>query len=140
MVSDETHDNLKGTTLEVYRFLLKSNKPVGARELQRALNLSSPSLAAYHLSKLEEIGLAKNEHGDFVVSKNLLEDCIKINRFLIPRYLFYSIFAVAALVASLTLLRPATITREYFFFVGVISACALAFCFETAKTWAKGGL
>ncbi len=140
MVSDETHDNLKGTTLEVYRFLLKSNKPVGARELQRALNLSSPSLAAYHLSKLEEIGLAKNENGEFVVSKNLLEDCIKINRFLIPRYLFYSIFAVAALVASLTLLRPATISREYFFFVGVIAACALAFCFETAKTWAKGGL
>ncbi len=140
MVSDETHDNLKGTTLEVYRFLLKSNKPVGARELQRALNLSSPSLAAYHLTKLEEIGLAKNENGEFVVSKNLLEDCIKINRFLIPRYLFYSIFAVAALVASLTLLRPATISREYFFFVGVIAACALAFCFETAKTWAKGGL
>ncbi len=72
MVSDETHDNLKGTTLEVYRFLLKSNKPVGARELQRALNLSSPSLAAYHLSKLEETGLAKNENGEFVVSKNLL--------------------------------------------------------------------
>ncbi len=140
MVSDETHDNLKGTTLEVYRFLLKSNKPVGARELQRALNLSSPSLAAYHLLKLEEIGLAKNKNGEFVISKNLLEDCIKINRFLIPRYLFYSIFVLAALVASLTLLHPATITREYFFLVGVIAVCALAFCFETAKTWAKGGL
>ncbi len=140
MVSEETHDKLKGTTLEVYRFLLKSNKSIGARELQRALNLSSPSLAAYHLSKLEEIGLLKKENGEFAVTKSLLEDCIRVNRFLIPRYLFYSIFAVLALVAELTLLRPVTITREYFFFVVVTFVCALAFCFETAKTWAKGGL
>ena len=137
MVSD---DNLKGTTLEVYRFLLKTNKSVGARELQRALNFSSPSLATYHLSKLEEIGLVKKENGEFLVTKNLLEDCIRVSRFLIPRYLFYAVFAVAALIVELTLLRPSIITSEYFFFVGVTSICALAFCFETVKTWAKGGL
>lgn len=140
MASDEGQDKLRGTTLEVYRFLLKSNKSVGPREIQRALNLSSPSLAVYHLSKLEEVGLIKKENGEFVLTKNVLEDCIRISRFLIPRYLFYSIFAVLALLVELTLLRPVTITREYFFFVGVTFACALAFCFETAKTWAKGGL
>ena len=140
MDSNEAQDNLKGTTLETYRFLLKANKPIGARELQRALNFSSPSLAAYHLSKLEEIGLVKNENGEFVIAKVLLEDCIRVSRFLIPRYFFYSIFAIAALIAGLTLLRPATITREYFFLMGVVSICALAFCFETAKTWVKGGL
>jgi predicted transcriptional regulator len=58
---DQTKDVLKGTTLEVYRFLLKSNKPVGTRELQRALNLSSSSVATYHLSKLEDAGLLKRE-------------------------------------------------------------------------------
>jgi hypothetical protein len=141
LVSEEGQDNqLRGTTLEVYRFLLKSSKPVGAREVQRVLNFSSPSLAAYHLSKLEEIGLVRKENGEFTVAKNLLEDCIRISRFLIPRYLFYSIFAVIALAVELTFLKPATITREYFFFVGVTFLCALAFCFETAKTWAKGGL
>ncbi len=45
-VSNEAGTVLKGTTLEVYRFLLKSGKPVGVRGVQRALNLSSPSLAA----------------------------------------------------------------------------------------------
>jgi DNA-binding transcriptional ArsR family regulator len=64
LVSDEAEDMLRGTTLEVYRFLLKGSRPLGAREIQRALKFSSPSLAVYHLSKLEEIGLVKKENGD----------------------------------------------------------------------------
>jgi DNA-binding transcriptional ArsR family regulator len=140
LVSGEAEDVLRGTTLEVYRFLLKRNEPVGAREVQRALKLSSPSLATYHLSKLEETGLLRKENGKFRVNKVLLEDSIRIKRFLIPRFLFYSVFAVLALVFELTLLRPTVITGQYFFFIAVTLACALAFCFETAKTWAKGGL
>jgi DNA-binding transcriptional ArsR family regulator len=131
---------LRGTTLEVYRFLLKRNAPVGAREVQRALNLSSPSLATYHLSKLEETGLLRKENGGFVVSKVILEDSIRIRRFLVPRFLFYSVFAVLALVFELTFFRPSVITAPYFFFVTVTFALALILCFETAKTWMKGGL
>jgi len=56
LTSDEPENALKGTTLEVYWFLLKSNRIVGAREVQRALDLSSLSLAVYHLSKLEDRG------------------------------------------------------------------------------------
>ena len=57
MASGEPEEALRGTTLDVYRFLLKRKEPVGAREVQRVLNLSSPSLATYHLSKLEDVGL-----------------------------------------------------------------------------------
>ena len=67
--SDKTDDVLRGTTLEVYHFILKSGKPIGVREVQRALNLSSPSLAVYHMSKLEEAGLLKRENGDYVINK-----------------------------------------------------------------------
>ena len=140
MASGEPEGVLRGTTLEVYRFLLKSSKPVGAREVQRALNLSSPSLATYHLSKLEETGLLKKESDGFIVNKIILEDTIRIKRFLIPRFLFYSVFAILALVFELTLFRPSVITGQYFFFVTVTLACAVIFCFETARTWAKGGL
>ena len=126
--------------MEVYRFLLKSSKPVGAREVQRALNLSSPSLATYHLSKLEETGLLRKENGGFIVNKTILEDSVRIQRFLIPRFLFYSVFAVLALVLELTLFRPSVITGQYFFFVTVTFVCVFIFCFETAKKWAKGGL
>jgi DNA-binding MarR family transcriptional regulator len=78
LVDDESKEVLRGTTLEVYRFLLKSNKPVGTRELQRALNLSSSSVATYHLTKLEDAGLLKREMGGFTVSKFLLENSVKV--------------------------------------------------------------
>ena len=136
--SEKTDDVLKGTTLEVYRFILKSGKPVGVREVQRALNLSSPSLAVYHMSKLEEAGLLKRENGDYVIDKVVLRDTIKINRFFIPRYLFYAIFTVVALIIELTVLRPPLITSGYFFTTTVIGVCAAAFCFETVRTLIKG--
>lgn len=137
--SDKTDDVLKGSTLEVYRLLLKSGKPVGTREIQRALNLSSPSLAAYHLAKLEDAGLLKKENGNYVINKVVLEDCIKVSRFLIPRFLFYAIFAVLLLVLELTLLRPSVITSFYFFATVGTLVCAVAFCYETVKVWVKGG-
>jgi len=140
VASGEPEETLRGTTLEVYRFLLKRNEPVGAREVQRALDLSSPSLATYHLLKLEDVGLIRKEDGGFRVNKIVLEDSIRIRRFLIPRFLFYSIFAVLALIFELTLFNPSVITGQYFFFVTVTFVCALIFCVETAKTWMKGGL
>ena len=139
LTSDEPESMLKGTTLEVYRFLLKSNKPVGAREVQRALGLSTPSLAVYHLSKLEDIGLLKREDGGYVIDKVVLQDSIKISRFLIPRFLFYAIFSVLLVITELTVLRPPVITGEYFFATIGTVICALAFCYETAKAWGKGG-
>jgi DNA-binding transcriptional ArsR family regulator len=137
---DEQKECLNGTTLEVYRFLLKSSKPVGIRELQRALNLSSPSVATYHLSKLEDAGLLKRQEGAYTVSKYLLENSIKISRFIIPRYFFYSVFAIAILSIELTLMKPASISREYVF--SVIATVVLTFflCYETFKTWSRGSL
>ena len=140
MATDDSKEVLRGTTLEVYRFLLKSNKPVGTRELQRALNLSSPSVATYHLSKLEDAGLLKREGGGFTVSKFLLENSVKVNRFLIPRFLFYTIFAFAALAVELTLMKPAQLTREYVFSVIITGILALFCTYETIKTWLRGNL
>lgn len=140
MAESEPKDVLRGTTLEVYRFLLKQNKPVGTRELQRALNLSSSSVATYHLSKLEDAGLLKREAGGFSVAKYLLENSVKISRFLIPRYFFYAIFAAVALMLELTIMRPAVLYQEFAFSVAVTSVLTGFLCLETAKTWKKGNL
>ena len=140
MVADDSKEVLRGTTLEVYRFLLKSNKPVGTRELQRALNLSSPSVATYHLSKLEDAGILKREGGGFTVSKYLLENSVKVSRFLIPRYFFYAVFAITVLAVELTLMRPALLTREYVFSVLATGVLALFCSYETVKTWLRGNL
>jgi DNA-binding transcriptional ArsR family regulator len=140
LAAEESKEVLKGTTLEVYRFLLKSNKPVGTRELQRALDLSSPSVATYHLAKLEDAGILKREGGGFTVSKYVLENSVKVNRFLVPRYFFYAVLAVTALAVELTLMMPAILTREYVFSVLVIGILALFCSYETIKTWLRGTL
>jgi DNA-binding transcriptional ArsR family regulator len=138
--ADKSKEVLRGTTLEVYRFLLKSRKPVGIRELQRALDLSSPSVATYHLSKLEDAGLLRKELGNYTVAKYLLENSVKISRFLLPRYLFYAIFAIAVLFIELAFLRPPEVTREYAFTIAATVIFTIAFWYETAKSWLRHSL
>ncbi|MEM4726872.1 MAG: hypothetical protein QXD04_01275, partial [Candidatus Bathyarchaeia archaeon] len=62
----QIESELKGKTLLVYMYLLKTNRPsIGVREVQRALKFSSPSVAAYHLNKLEELGLVEGVRGEY---------------------------------------------------------------------------
>jgi DNA-binding Lrp family transcriptional regulator len=136
----ESSDALKGTALEIYRFMLKANKPIGVREVARALNLSSPSVAQHHLSKLENMGLVKREWGNYLVDRVALENCIKISRFLIPRYFFYTLLFVIVLAVELTALRPNIIYQEYIFSVLATALAVAIFCYETIKIWRKGSL
>jgi hypothetical protein len=136
----DSNDVLKGTALEIYRFMVRSQKPLGIRELQRALSLSSPSVAQYHLSRLERVGFVKKENGNYTVDRVVLEDCIKISRFLIPKYLFYSVFAAVVLIIEVTFLLPIDPTRGYFFSTFATAIFLVIFCYETAKVWLKGSL
>jgi hypothetical protein len=97
-------------------------------------------VAQYHLAKLEQAGLLKRELGNYIVNKVVLEQCVKISRFLIPRYLFYTVFAAAILLIELTFLRPEAFTREYFFATAATAIFVVIFCYETAKVWLKGSL
>ena len=140
LTEEKSADILKGTALDIYRLMLKNSKPHGIREIQRILKLSSPSVAEYHLSKLEAAGLVKRESGKFIIDKLILQNCIKINRFLIPRYLFYLAFAVVILSIELIFLRPVPITREYFFYTTITLIFVIIFAYETTKAWLKGSL
>jgi predicted DNA-binding transcriptional regulator len=137
---DESNDVLKGTALDIYKLMLKSSKPFGIREIQRTLGLSSPSVAEYHLSKLEAAGLVKRESGKFVIDKLILQNFIKINRFLIPRYLFYVAFAASILAIELIFLRPDPVTRDFIFYLSITLVFVIIFAYETAKAWLKGSL
>lgn len=140
LASDDSKRVLSGTALEIYRYLLTANKPVGIRETQRALNLSSPSIVTYHFDKLEEAGLVKQEKGMCQVNKVLLEHSIRVSHYIIPRYLFYTIFAVAILIIELTLLRPTIIHREYIFSIIAILIFSIIFLHETIKSRNRGDL
>lgn len=140
MAEKEDVGTLKGTSLDIYRFLLKANKPVGIREIQRALHLSSPSVAQHHLARLENAGLIRREWGDYVINRVVLDNCVKISRFLIPRYFFYLLFAAAVLAIELTVLRPNVLYESYVFSVIATIIFIVIFGYETIKIWRKGNL
>jgi len=136
----EQRDVLRGLTLKVYRFVLKNDRPVGIREVQRALNLSSPTLALYHMNKLEEAGLIKKEANGYVADRIILQNLIRLRRILIPRNFFYMIFLIASLAMLVVLLRPPTLSREYIFSLAVISVAAATSVYETLHAFSKEAL
>lgn len=84
---------LKGNTLLVYLYLVKSKTPVGAREVQRKLNFSSPTLATYHLEKLETLGLVQKTPEGYTLAREVkvgaISQVVKFGSLLLPRYTFY---------------------------------------------------
>ena len=99
---------LHGTTLRVYWHIFKVDRPVGVRETQRALSLSSPSIALYHLEKLRELGiLQKDSVGQYSVKETVqvgtLKLFLKVGHVILPRYLFYAVFLTTATVVYATI-------------------------------------
>lgn len=87
-------EELEGKTLNVYSYVVKEGKPVGPREVMRGVNLSSPSVAYWHLQKLEACGLiGKNAYGEYVVKEKVsISGHVWVGRNLVPRLLCYSLF------------------------------------------------
>ena len=101
---------LRGNTLRVYWALLRSDgSAMGVRELQRKLGFSSPTLASYHLRKLEELGLVTEDKGDYRIVKEIkvgvLEQFIKLGAFMLPRHVFYATLFTTLLAFFVSQLR-----------------------------------
>ena len=131
------HDVLTGNTAQVYRYAVKRRRPVGVREVQRALKLSSPTLAAYHLEKLEEAGLLKQTSDGYVVERLVLENYVRLRQLLLPKYLFYFAVFASAVVFETTLFRPSQLTKEYLFSTSMLCLAAAYFAYETIMTILK---
>jgi DNA-binding transcriptional ArsR family regulator len=131
-------DALKGKTLATYFFLLGRSRPYSAREIQRRIGLSSPSLALYHLRRLEEIGLVKEESDGFSITKivrlGVLRFFIGSGRLLLPRYIFYSFFSTGFLISTLALFDW-TLTPTFLLLTIFLSFATVVFWFETIHVW-----
>ena len=105
MTNSDTQEP-EGTTLNVYSFVVKKGEPVGPREVMRGVNLSSPSVAYWHLQKLESSGLLqKNKTGEYVVrEKTSISGHIWIGGNLVPRLIFYSLFFLSIIVFEVVIL------------------------------------
>jgi len=93
---------LKGKTLKVYWYLLKNPDESSLRTIQRGAGLSSPSLATYHLNKLENLGLER------IVKVGVLRFFVGSGRLLIPRFFFYAAFYTALIPGCLIFLPLST--------------------------------
>ncbi len=131
---------LKGKTLRVYWYLLRAtNHSAGVREIQRSLRFSSPSIAFHHLDKLQTLGLVtKKATGDYVLTEEvkvgLLRFFTRIGRFLVPRYLFYSVWLSTMLVTYVFLYGFTGSVHNFFALTFGLVGCAVLW-FETFKLW-----
>ncbi|MEM2941972.1 MAG: helix-turn-helix domain-containing protein [Candidatus Bathyarchaeia archaeon] len=130
---------LRGTTLRVYWQLFTRNKSTGVRELQRAMGLSSPSTALYHLEKLRRLGLIeKTPEGEYVLAEmvkvGVLRQFIRFGRLMLPRYLFYAAFFWTALIFYLAKSLISGLQPELMV-VTLTSCAAAATTYEAARTW-----
>lgn len=92
-------------TFRVYLYALR-RKRVGVRDVQHDLGFSSPHLAAYHLEKLESVGLLRRENSDYVaISKSfgVLRLFIVLDRWILPKTFFLGIFFLVMAVGFLIL-------------------------------------
>lgn len=131
---------LKGKTLQVYWYLLGApSHSAGVREIQRSLSFSSPSIAVHHLDKLQNLGLVtKKGTGEYVLTEEvkvgLLRFFTRVGRFLVPRYLFYSVWLSTMLFTYLLLYGVTGGLHNFFALVFGIVGCSVLW-FETIRLW-----
>lgn len=131
---------LKGKTLLVYWYILKSAKStVGVREVQRRLGFSSPSVAAYHLDKLLSLGLVeKTRAGEYYLKREvkvgILHFFVRLGRFMLPRYVFYSIWLTTMLLLYLIFYGHTGSVHNIVAIIFGLSA-SLILWFETVRIW-----
>jgi predicted DNA-binding transcriptional regulator len=132
---------LKGNTLRVYVYLV-SHKKCGVREIQRALHFSSSSLAQYHLAKLVDIGLLKENGGEYFLTEqvkvDVLKDFLQLGTFIVPRFVFYAVFfsIVTGFLGYVLLIQSAS-TIEYLF-EGLLVLASILFWYEALRAWTRG--
>jgi hypothetical protein len=115
---------------------------MGAREVQKKLDFSSPGLATYHLEKLESLSLIEKTPEGYVLVKEVkvgaLAQVIRFGSLLLPRYVFY-----LALFSTLFLLYLGSIWVEGSFqltlsgiFAAMIGLTAvLVMVYECVRIW-----
>ncbi len=138
LTSADLDSELRGKTLKAYLFIMKLSKPVGVRELQRGLQLSSPSVAYHHLEKLERLGLVeKDQYGAYALVKNVdvgvLQAFSHIGTILVPRFIFYAMFFTTLFVGYFLIYLGNSNVYALIFGAG---AAAVAW-YETIRTWLR---
>jgi hypothetical protein len=108
MDSEMLSRHLRGNTMLVYWYMLRTSAPHSSREIQRGTGISSPSLALHHLNRLVDMGLVTTDsEGRYVVARRIRPGLLGLfvgsGRLFIPRFAFYSVFTTTLLISSIAL-------------------------------------
>ena len=139
MVDEEKiASELRGNTLRAYWALLNSKGGViGVRELQRLVGFSSPALAAYHLNRLEDLGLVENVRGDYHLMREVrvgvLRQFIRLGAFMLPRYIFYATMFTTLLIFYISQFRLINFHSLFALIFGALATVVL--WYETLRVW-----
>jgi len=130
---------LKGNTLRVYVYALKKRK-VGVREVQRALLMSNPSLAQYHLNKLRELGLVAENNGEYEVvgevKVDVMRDFLRLGTLIVPRFVFYAvIFTVFAAYLTFAGSSYYSLVPVLAWFTVALAWAAATFWYDDVRAW-----
>jgi hypothetical protein len=130
---------LKGNTLRVYVYTLRKGK-VGVREVQRSLAFSNPSLAQYHLNKLKELGLVRDENGEYEVVNEIKVDVmrgfLRVGTLIVPRFIFYAVFfTVFTLYLGIVSLTTYSGYPLAIWFTALLALAAAIFWYEALRAW-----
>jgi DNA-binding transcriptional ArsR family regulator len=129
----EELEDLRGKTLKVYRHVLKVGKPIRLVDVQRDLGFSSASLAQYHLKKLEEMGLVREDQEGYVIDRVAFQQVFRVRRRLIPFQLAYVLFFSLTLVTMIFLLQGATLTSFDVVALGANAAALIVAVYEAYR-------
>jgi hypothetical protein len=130
---------VKGNTLKVYLYLLRHG-PCELRDVQRGVNLSSASLASYHLGKLSEAGfVTQDERGRYLAVKEasdrILDGYARMGPAIVPQLFFFALlFTILAAFFSFEAFYASGFTP---YLVVVCAAMVVVFWYETARLWRK---
>lgn len=131
--------HITGTTWDVYLNILTANRPTGVREVWRTLQLSSPSLAQYHINKLLKMNLIENTpDGKYQVNAEeqveVLRNFILLRGRPIPRLVFYGA-VLSGILGSYVLLWPFRWDFRDLVVLSVALFSIIAFFFEAYKQY-----
>jgi predicted DNA-binding transcriptional regulator len=134
---------LKGNTLRVYVYVV-THKQCGVREIQRALHLSSSSLAQYHLSKLVDLGLLRStDTGEYFLTDevrvDVLKDFLKLGAVVVPRFVFYAVFfTILTTFLGVIVFRNSPTPTIDIFFEALLAFASALFWYEALRAWIRG--
>jgi len=131
---------LRGKDWKVYWLLLKNDRPMSVREVQKALRFSSPSVAQHHLEQLRQLGLVQKHEvgGNYSliseVKIGVLRHFVKLGRLMFPRYFFYAVFSTVFYMIYLFVFMQG-FTRENLFILLFGAIVSAIFWIEAFRVW-----